>query len=114
MAAGVNGDPDITSDFPLPPQYYLNIGQDGKSLEPPKQPADGVFVVFGEQRKIDENTPSLEDQGLTTLFNPKAKRKDEVKKLVGLAQERYLDILRSLGENADESLLETKIKDLDM
>jgi hypothetical protein len=105
-------EPEITSDFPLPPKYYNN--KIGSGLDPPKPPTDGVFVVFGEQRKLNEVTPTLEDQDLITLYDPKAKRKDEVKKLVGLAQDRFLDLVTSLSENASQIVLDQKVKDLDM
>ena len=102
-------EPAITSDYPLPPKYYLS-----DNLVPPAPPSDGIYTVFGEQRKLEEVTPLLEDQELETLFDPKAKRKDEVRRLLGLAQERYLGLVEKLSQNAEQSVLEQKVKDLDL
>jgi len=107
-------EPEITADFPRPPIYYQSFGEVAAVTEPPKPPADGVFSLFGEQRKLVEVTPTLEDQGLKTLFNPKADRKTELKRLVNVSRKRFLDVLSAVTENSAQGIIDERVNELDV
>jgi hypothetical protein len=107
------GDAEVTSDFPPQPKYYLNYGPNGIPLPPPAPPADGTFTLFGEERQLEEETPSLDAQGIKTIFNPKGKKKEELRKLTIASRSRFLQLVDNLAKDADQEIIDQKFQELD-
>ncbi|KAG6002432.1 hypothetical protein E4U21_003106 [Claviceps maximensis] len=88
-------------------------------LQPPLEPADGRWRLFGDHYMLDDKLPTLEDQGITNLPNldlsaPKdAKHYDrafELKKLVKSLLLNFLELTGTLFHNPAGA--EAKIQDL--
>lgn len=106
--------PRITSDFPPPPAYFRLLASDPTFLNPPLMPPDGAYIAFGEPRKLKEESPSLESEGLKTLFNPNNDRKRELKKLVNLSKEKFTSVITALTKDATQEDLDSKLAELDL
>ena len=109
--------PAIVSDFPLPPAYYLNYGPNGTNPLPPPEPpppANGEFSVFGEDRKLDEQTPTLEAQGLKTLYDVNGNAKEQLKKLVNESKKKFAALLYSLANDAPQETVNEQFEALDL
>jgi hypothetical protein len=105
--------PEVTSDFPPLPKYVDTVAE-GKDLAPPPIPSDGAYTVFGIPRKLVEATPSLESQGLKTLFDATKQRKDEIKRLAEASRERFLELVAVLGNDSTEEAIMAKVHELDV
>ncbi|KFA46087.1 hypothetical protein S40293_07743 [Stachybotrys chartarum IBT 40293] len=49
-----------------------DIPDDLITLQPPAEPSDGRWRVFGDQYMLDDKLPTLEEQGITNLIPPSA------------------------------------------
>ncbi|KAG5928771.1 hypothetical protein E4U53_002588 [Claviceps sorghi] len=88
-------------------------------LQPPLEPADGRWRLFGDHYVLDDKLPTLEDQGITNLPNldlsasKDAKHYDrafELKKLVKSLLLNFLELTGTLSHNPAGA--EAKIQDL--
>ncbi|KAG5974587.1 hypothetical protein E4U55_008135 [Claviceps digitariae] len=88
-------------------------------LQPPLEPADGRWRLFGDQYMLDDKLPTLQDQGITNLPNldlPASKdakhydRAFELKKLVKSLLLNFLELTGTLSHNPTNA--EPKIQDL--
>ncbi|GJN84292.1 RNA polymerase II mediator complex protein (Med7) [Purpureocillium lilacinum] len=61
-AGDQGGDAATTTTVRLP-----DLPEDLANLEPPPEPADGRWRVFGDQYMLDDKLPTLEEQGITNL-----------------------------------------------
>ncbi|KAG6030827.1 hypothetical protein E4U41_007755 [Claviceps citrina] len=89
-------------------------------LQPPSEPADGRWRVFGDQYMLDDKLPTLQDQGITDLPNldglpasKDAKHYDRAFQLKKLAKSLLLNFLELAGTLSHRpSAAEPKIQDL--
>jgi len=114
MGDDVEQEPAIVSDFPAPPSYYLSYGPNGTPLPPPPIPEDGSYTLFGVPRKLNEQTPTLEVQGLKTLYDVNSKPKDELKNLVVASRTKFVGLIRLLAQHADREEVNRQFEDMDM
>ncbi|KAM0225549.1 hypothetical protein ACHAQD_001486 [Fusarium lateritium] len=89
------------------------------NLQPPPEPADGRWRVFGDQYMLDDKLPTLEDQGITNLPSSSqseskdAKRFDRAFELKRLAKSLLLNFLELSGIlSHNPSQAEVKVQDL--
>ncbi|QUC21044.1 uncharacterized protein UV8b_05285 [Ustilaginoidea virens] len=89
------------------------------NLQPPPEPADGKWRVFGDQYTLDDKLPTLEEQGIANLpstglsTSKDAKHYDrafELKRLVKSLLLNFLELSGTLARNAADA--EAKINDL--
>ncbi|EFY85966.1 Mediator of RNA polymerase II transcription subunit 7 [Metarhizium acridum] len=89
------------------------------NLQPPPEPSDGRWRVFGDQYMLDDKLPTLEEQGITNLpttglsDSKDAKHYDrafELKKLVKSLLLNFLELAGTLSRNPAHA--EGKIQDL--
>ncbi|TWU74938.1 Mediator of RNA polymerase II transcription subunit 7 [Metarhizium rileyi] len=89
------------------------------NLQPPPEPSDGRWRVFGDQYMLDDKLPTLEEQGITNLpttglsDSKDAKHYDrafELKKLVKSLLLNFLELSGALSRNPAHA--EDKIQDL--
>ncbi|CCT64200.1 related to MED7-member of RNA Polymerase II transcriptional regulation mediator complex [Fusarium fujikuroi] len=95
------------------------IPEDLVNLQPPAEPADGRWRVFGDQYMLDDKLPTLEDQGITNLPSSSqpeskdAKRFDRAFELKRLAKSLLLNFLELSGTlSHNPSHAEAKVQDL--
>ncbi|TKW40667.1 hypothetical protein SEVIR_1G260700v4 [Setaria viridis] len=84
-----------SSAYPPPPPFYRlykDYEQDPSSAPEPPPPIDGIYTVFGVERKVNEGLQSLESLGLHQLY-PKGPNIDFKKELRTLNRELQLHIL---------------------
>ncbi|QPC78699.1 hypothetical protein HYE68_009451 [Fusarium pseudograminearum] len=107
-----NGGDPLTVRVPDIPEDLIN-------LQPPAEPADGRWRVFGDQYMLDDKLPTLEDQGITNLPSSSqseskdAKRFDRAFELKRLAKSLLLNFLELSGTlSRNPSHAEAKVQDL--
>lgn len=98
--------------FPAPPEYFREYGPEGAKPPPPPLPNSSEYLLFGEARKLQEETPCLEEEGQETLFDVEGNRKSELKKLIVLSFTKFLDIQHALAEDLDQDTLDGHLKSL--
>lgn len=95
------------------------IPEDLLLLQPPAEPADGRWRIFGDQYMLDDKLPTLEDQGITNLPTtgpPESKeskhydRAFELKRLAKSLLLNFLELTGTLSHSPSDS--EAKIQDL--
>lgn len=95
------------------------LPQELANLQPPMEPADGRWRVFGDQYMLDDKLPTLEGQGIANLpklnlpASKDAKHYDrafELKKLVKSLLLNFLELSGTLSRNPADA--ESKIQDL--
>lgn len=108
-----NGGDPLTTRIPDLPEELLN-------LQPPLEPADGRWRVFGDQYMLDDKLPTLEEQGIANL--PSAaptESKDvphffdralELKRLAKSLLLNFLELSGTLSRNPSHA--EAKVQDL--
>ncbi|KAF4469027.1 MED7-member of RNA polymerase II transcriptional regulation mediator complex [Fusarium albosuccineum] len=113
-AAHVNqhgGDP-LTVRVPDVPEELIN-------LQPPTEPADGRWRVFGDHYMLDDKLPTLEEQGITNLpSTTPSDSKDvkhfdrafELKRLAKSLLLNFLELSGTLSHNPTHA--EAKVQDL--
>ncbi|KAL9476184.1 hypothetical protein ACSS6W_006025 [Trichoderma asperelloides] len=96
-----------------------NLPEDLVALQPPPEPADGRWRVFGDQYMLDDKLPTLEEQGIDNLpaagssDAKDAKHYDRAFELKRLAKSLLLNFLELTGVMARSPAdAEAKIKDL--
>ncbi|KAK5996487.1 Mediator of RNA polymerase II transcription subunit 7 [Cladobotryum mycophilum] len=96
-----------------------DVPEDLICLQPPPEPADGKWRVFGDQYMLDDKLPTLEEQGIENLpaSGPSdakdAKHYDRAFELKRLAKSLLLNFLELAGVMGHSpSHGETKINDL--
>lgn len=96
-----------------------NLPEDLIALQPPPEPADGRWRVFGDQYMLDDKLPTLEEQGIDNLpatspaADKHAKHYDRAFELKRLAKSLLLNFLELAGVMARSPAdAEAKIKDL--
>ncbi|EHK44660.1 uncharacterized protein TrAtP1_002770 [Trichoderma atroviride] len=96
-----------------------NLPEDLIALQPPPEPADGRWRVFGDQYMLDDKLPTLEEQGIDNLpatssaADKDAKHYDRAFELKRLAKSLLLNFLELTGVMARSPAdAEAKIKDL--
>ncbi|KAM0454805.1 hypothetical protein ACHAPV_008178 [Trichoderma viride] len=97
-----------------------NLPEDLIALQPPPEPADGRWRVFGDQYMLDDKLPTLEEQGIDNLpatgssaTDKDAKHYDRAFELKRLAKSLLLNFLELTGVMARSPAdAEAKIKDL--
>ncbi|KAL7920291.1 MED7 domain-containing protein [Trichoderma austrokoningii] len=96
-----------------------DLPEDLIALQPPPEPADGRWRVFGDQYMLDDKLPTLEEQGIDNLPSnnssaaPDAKHYDRAFELKRLAKSLLLNFLELTGVLARSPAdAEAKIKDL--
>lgn len=105
-AAGVDADAPLR----LP-----SVPDDLAVLQPPPEPADGCWRVFGDQYMLDDRLPTLEEQGITNLpasapARPRAaKHYDGALELKRLAKSLLLNFLE-LASTLARSLRDAEAK----
>ncbi|KAM4063209.1 MED7 protein [Hirsutella rhossiliensis] len=89
------------------------------NLQPPPEPVDGRWRVFGDQYMLDDKLPTLEEQGIANLSDPgppssrEDKHFDRAFELKRLAKSLLLNFLELSGTLAHTpSSAEAKIQDL--
>ncbi|RFU81024.1 med7-member of rna polymerase ii transcriptional regulation mediator complex [Trichoderma arundinaceum] len=107
-------DEESTGDVRIP-----NLPEHLMALQPPPEPADGRWRVFGDQYMLDDKLPTLEEQGIENLpatgsSNAKdAKHYDRAFELKRLAKSLLLNFLELAGVlSRNPADAEAKIKDL--
>ncbi|KAK2594198.1 Mediator of RNA polymerase II transcription subunit 7 [Conoideocrella luteorostrata] len=114
--AGAAADDDHAS---APAVQIPGLPEELANLQPPSEPADGRWRIFGDQYMLDDKLPSLEDQGMTNLPNTNlsnskdAKHYDrafELKKLAKSLLLNFLELAGTLSRNPADA--EEKIQDL--
>ncbi|KAH6880497.1 MED7 protein-domain-containing protein [Thelonectria olida] len=105
------GDP-LTTRIPGVPEELVN-------LQPPAEPVDGRWRVFGDQYMLDDKLPTLEEQGITNLPSASqsgdkdAKHFDRALELKRLAKSLLLNFLELNGTlSRNPSDAEAKVQDL--
>ncbi|KAI4862489.1 MED7-domain-containing protein [Hypoxylon rubiginosum] len=90
-----------------------------RNLQPPLEPADGVWKVFGDTYKLEDELPRLEDMQIRRLFpNPEdrdrdGKHFDRALILKRLAKSLLLNFLELMGLLAiNPGAAETKVNDI--
>ncbi|KAM0513636.1 hypothetical protein ACHAPE_007686 [Trichoderma viride] len=96
-----------------------NLPEDLIALQPPPEPADGRWRVFGDQYMLDDKLPTLEEQGIDNLpatnsaADKDAKHYDRAFELKRLAKSLLLNFLELTGVMARSPAdAEAKINDL--
>ncbi|CAM1505752.1 Fc.00g113890.m01.CDS01 [Cosmosporella sp. VM-42] len=102
----------LTARVPDVPEELVN-------LQPPSEPVEGRWRVFGDQYMLDDKLPSLEDQGITNLPSTTPSDSKEVKhldrafELKRLAKSLLLNFLELSGTlSRNPSHAEGKVQDL--
>lgn len=68
QAASEPGPPDVVSN--TLPIRLLNLPPELRYLQPPEPPVDGRYRCFGDVYNLNDELPSLEEQGITQLYSP--------------------------------------------
>ncbi|POR32629.1 Mediator of RNA polymerase II transcription subunit 7, partial [Tolypocladium paradoxum] len=85
------------------PVRLPDLPEDLASLQPPPEPADGRWRVFGDQYMLDDRLPTLEEQGIANLPatgpspSKEAKHYDRAFELKKLAKSLLLNFLELAG-----------------
>ncbi|KAL6811825.1 MED7 domain-containing protein [Trichoderma camerunense] len=96
-----------------------NLPEHLRALQPPPEPADGRWRVFGDQYMLDDKLPTLEEQGIENLpATASSSAKDakhydrafELKRLTKSLLLNFLEMVGTLARNAGDA--EAKIADL--
>ncbi|KJZ73797.1 hypothetical protein HIM_06915 [Hirsutella minnesotensis 3608] len=102
-----------------PPVRIPGVPEDLINLQPPPEPVDGRWRVFGDQYMLDDKLPTLEEQGITNLpatapsNSRDAKHYDRAFELKRLAKSLLLNFLELAGTLAhNPSQAEAKMQDL--
>ncbi|KAK4064764.1 uncharacterized protein Triagg1_8951 [Trichoderma aggressivum f. europaeum] len=95
-----------------------NLPEHLRALQPPPEPADGRWRVFGDQYMLDDKLPTLEEQGIENLpATASSSAKDakhydrafELKRLTKSLLLNFLELVGTLARNASDA--EAKIAD---
>ncbi|KAF4507339.1 hypothetical protein G6O67_005987 [Ophiocordyceps sinensis] len=95
------------------------VPDDIVNLQPPPEPVDGRWRVFGDQYMLDDKLPTLEEQGIINLPDrgPPSSREDkhfdrafELKKLAKSLLLNFLELVGTLGRTPGDA--DAKIQDL--
>ncbi|KAM0664559.1 hypothetical protein ACQRIT_001699 [Beauveria bassiana] len=96
-----------------------NLPEELMHLQPPEEPADGRWRVFGDQYMLDDQLPTLEEQGITNLpasgqsSARDAKHYDRAFELKRLAKSLLLNFLELTGALSRSPWhAEAKVQDL--
>ena len=93
--------------FPSPPNTYNQFKKDkAATIVPPKPPA-GDFQVFGETQSHGVQIPSLEERGITVLYDPNEPPLLELKKInhkILFAYQSLISVI-STGNGDTETVL---------
>lgn len=113
---------EVIPQFPSPPAHYKRfkhglaaeqeddmVGDD--QLAPPAPPSSGEYLLFGETRKLEEKTQTLESEGLRTLFDVTAPPQQELGLLVSGSKQKFKTILALLADNAAQDLVDDALKE---
>ncbi|KAI5459376.1 MED7 protein-domain-containing protein [Mariannaea sp. PMI_226] len=107
-----HGGEPLTTRVPSVPEELVN-------LQPPSEPADGRWRVFGDQYMLDDKLPTLEEQGIANLPSTSqsdskdAKHFDRALELKRLAKSLLLNFLELSGTlSVNPSHAEAKVQDL--
>ncbi|KAM3443809.1 hypothetical protein MY4824_000257 [Beauveria thailandica] len=102
-----------------PQSRIPNLPEELMHLQPPDEPADGRWRVFGDQYMLDDQLPTLEEQGITNLpasgqsSARDAKHYDRAFELKRLAKSLLLNFLELTGAlSRSPSHAEAKVQDL--
>ncbi|KAF4972779.1 hypothetical protein FZEAL_9520 [Fusarium zealandicum] len=96
-----------------------DVQEDLINLQPPQEPADGRWRVFGDQYMLDDKLPTLEEQGITNLpSTAPSDAKDakyfdrafELKRLAKSLLLNFLELTGTLSQNPAHA--EAKVQDL--
>lgn len=101
-----------TSAFPPPPdEYKAFTSEEAVSEVQPPQPPKGPFSVFGKLQSADEQTKSLEEQGIPVMYDESAPILLELKRInhrILFAFQRLVGIIAEGNESTDQCLEEIK------
>ncbi|KAL2109463.1 hypothetical protein VUR80DRAFT_2450 [Thermomyces stellatus] len=84
-------------------------------LQPPAEPADGTWRVFGDQYSLEDQLPNLEEQGIQRLGPEQNtdRHRDRALELKRLAKSLLLNFLELLGVlSIDPTQAEEKLNDI--
>ncbi|PHH77724.1 hypothetical protein CDD83_4092 [Cordyceps sp. RAO-2017] len=103
-----------------PPARLPDVPDDLVNLQPPAEPADGRWRVFGDQYMLDDKLPTLEEQGIVNLVateapasSREAKHYDRALELKRLSKSLLLNFLELAGTLASNpGNAEAKMQDL--
>ncbi|RMJ09944.1 hypothetical protein BHE90_014002 [Fusarium euwallaceae] len=96
-----------------------NVPEDLINLQPPAEPTDGRWRVFGDQYMLDDKLPTLEEQGIINLpSTTPSDSKDvkhfdrafELKRLAKSLLLNFLELTGTLAQNPEQA--EAKVQDL--
>ncbi|KAJ4223520.1 Mediator of RNA polymerase II transcription subunit 7 [Fusarium solani] len=96
-----------------------DVPEDLINLQPPAEPADGRWRVFGDQYMLDDKLPTLEEQGIINLpSTTPSDSKDvkhfdrafELKRLAKSLLLNFLELTGTLAQNPEQA--EAKVQDL--
>ncbi|EHK26829.1 uncharacterized protein TRIVIDRAFT_187825 [Trichoderma virens Gv29-8] len=96
-----------------------NLPEHLMALQPPPEPADGRWRVFGDQYMLDDRLPTLEDQGIENLpATASSSAKDakhydrafELKRLTKSLLLNFLELVGTMTRNAADA--EAKVADV--
>lgn len=110
---------EVIPQFPSPPAHYKRFKhgiaaeqEDMVDDQPaPVPPSSGEYLLFGETRKLEEKTQTLEIEGLRTLFDPTAPPQQELGLLVHGSKQKFKIILSLLADNAAQDLVDDALKE---
>ena len=109
--------PQLASQFPLPPLRYIKLYNDqniqNKSAPPPPNVMNGQFRMYGVNITMDDSIiRSLESNGLRRLYPREYDNKKEMKKINQSINVNFLDLIDILILCPDSSKREEKCNDL--
>ncbi|KKA28784.1 hypothetical protein TD95_002864 [Thielaviopsis punctulata] len=103
------------------PMRIVGLPSDLTYLQPPAEPENGEWRLFGDKYTLDDRLPSLEDQGIDRLVplhedtngNKDVKHFDRAFELRRLSKSVLLNFLELMGHmSLDPHLAEDKINDI--
>ncbi|SPO04739.1 related to MED7 - member of RNA Polymerase II transcriptional regulation mediator complex [Cephalotrichum gorgonifer] len=104
------------SAAPAPVRRLADVPEDLVLFQPPAEPTDGTWRVFGDQYSLADRLPELEEQGIQRLGpeqEPKDRHRDRALELKRLAKSLLLNFLELLGiMGIDPAQAEEKLNDL--
>ncbi|EPE25331.1 Mediator hinge subcomplex-like protein [Glarea lozoyensis ATCC 20868] len=101
------------------PARILDLPPELRYLQPPEEPADGIYRSFGDLYNLKNPLPSLEEMGIENLYTPPStpshsgKYSDRALVLKRIAKSlllNFLELLGILSHNPEQ--YDEKIKDL--